>query len=312
MSVAVPVTHIVITAYKKADRIERAVAIALAQVDRDVVITLVDDCSPDDTPRVLARLARQHGDRVEVVCTPTNLGAAGARNFGARRARTPLLMFLDGDDVVDRRFVGMARNVLAELELVDVVQTGIKLDRDIAPELLNRLVNSLPCNRVMRRYVFEFIGGFADHPRMRGGGEDIVFNRAARTYFNVLTYDQPLYHYDGADSIHFQRFLARAQLDEHGDLVFSHQNDQDRAIQAVSAAVMSRLKQAMRPMAAKLAGAMIPPAKFDTRDFRALTDEHTILTRGTSLAPARTDAATGAATGAATDVLHPARKPSCG
>lgn len=299
-----PVTHVVITAYKKADRIERAVESVLAQVDRDVVITLVDDCSPDDTPAILARLAGQHGDRVEVVCTPTNLGAAGARNFGARRARTPLLMFLDGDDVLDRRFVGIARNVLAELELVDVVQTGIKLDQQIAPELVNRLVNSLPCNRVMRRYVFEFIGGFADHPRMHGGGEDIVFNRAARTYFNVLTYDQPLYHYDGADSIHFRRFLARAQLDEQGAIVFSHQNDQDRAIQDVSAAVMSRLKQTLRPMAAKLVGAMIPPARFEADDFRALTDEYTILTRGTSLAPVRADGAT--------DVSHPAGKSSCG
>jgi len=54
-------------------------------------VIVVDDCSIDNT----AAIAEAHGCRV--VRSPTILGAAGARNLGARLASGPVVLFTDSD-----------------------------------------------------------------------------------------------------------------------------------------------------------------------------------------------------------------------
>ncbi|MEU8519407.1 glycosyltransferase family 2 protein [Streptomyces sp. NBC_01216] len=65
--------------------------------DPDFEFLLIDDCSTDDTPDVLDRLA----DRIPnttVIRHETNLGVAQARNTGLDTATGDYVTFLDGDD----------------------------------------------------------------------------------------------------------------------------------------------------------------------------------------------------------------------
>nr|WP_202501182.1 glycosyltransferase family 2 protein [Streptomyces sp. SID5785] len=68
-----------------------------ANAREDFEFILVDDCSRDETPDILARAERELPGAV-VVRHETNGGLATARNTGLDRARGEYLTFLDGDD----------------------------------------------------------------------------------------------------------------------------------------------------------------------------------------------------------------------
>jgi len=79
--------------------VEEAVDSVLAQSapPRQLQVCLVNDASTDDSDVVCRQLARRHR-AIEYVVLPRNVGVAGARNEGIRRARHEYLAFLDQDD----------------------------------------------------------------------------------------------------------------------------------------------------------------------------------------------------------------------
>jgi len=93
---AVPLVSVVIPTHDRSDVIGRAVASVLAQDQRDLEVVVVDDASTDDTATVVGALT---DPRVRYVASD-RVGAAEARNVGARAARGRWLTFLDSDDTV--------------------------------------------------------------------------------------------------------------------------------------------------------------------------------------------------------------------
>jgi glycosyltransferase involved in cell wall biosynthesis len=90
-----PVT-VVIAAYNRESCIGEAIESVLAQrTPFPFEIIVVDDGSTDRT----ADIARSYGDPVRVIIKE-NGGPASARNAGVRAARTPLIAFLDSDDLM--------------------------------------------------------------------------------------------------------------------------------------------------------------------------------------------------------------------
>ena len=60
-------------------------------------IIVVDDCSTDDSYNIVKKFAKKY-PKIKVVQTPKNTGnAAGAKNFGAKFAKTKLIGFSDAD-----------------------------------------------------------------------------------------------------------------------------------------------------------------------------------------------------------------------
>jgi glycosyltransferase involved in cell wall biosynthesis len=68
----------------------------VAQSYKDVVITVVDDCSTTDLSYIKKKFPK-----VNFIKTPKNLGPGGARNFGILNTNGELISFLDDDDVMD-------------------------------------------------------------------------------------------------------------------------------------------------------------------------------------------------------------------
>ena len=92
-----PLVTIGITAYNAADTVERAVASARAQTWHPIEMVVVDDCSSDETPAVLTRLAAGHTD-MRVFREAVNGGVAVARNRIVEQARGEFIAFFDDDD----------------------------------------------------------------------------------------------------------------------------------------------------------------------------------------------------------------------
>lgn len=94
----VPVS-VVVPCFRCEYTIERAVSSVFRQTVLPSEIILIDDCSPDDTARVLRSLQEQHGnDLIRVISLSENSGPSVARNAGWEMSRYPYIAFLDADD----------------------------------------------------------------------------------------------------------------------------------------------------------------------------------------------------------------------
>jgi glycosyltransferase involved in cell wall biosynthesis len=116
-----PKVSVVIAARDEGARIKRTVGGLLAQEGIELELIVVDDRSRDDTPRILAELAREDS-RLSVVrvdeLPPRWLGKCHACSRGAERAQGEWLLFADGDvhmgtDLI-RRAIAVARREQAD------------------------------------------------------------------------------------------------------------------------------------------------------------------------------------------------------
>ena len=99
---------VVLPTYNERDNIEPIVAAILGQ-SPDFEVLVVDDCSGDETERVLKSLMDEAPFRLRSLRTPANGGPAVARNIGWQAAAAPLLAFIDDDSEI--RGVEPARNL---------------------------------------------------------------------------------------------------------------------------------------------------------------------------------------------------------
>ncbi|MBX3237324.1 MAG: glycosyltransferase family 2 protein [Nitrospiraceae bacterium] len=92
-----PLVSVVIPTYKRASLLKKAIASVLVQEMAgemfEMEIIVVDDCSPDETPQVVASFPGVRYMRME-----KNSGASGARNAGIKRAKGKYIALLDDDD----------------------------------------------------------------------------------------------------------------------------------------------------------------------------------------------------------------------
>lgn len=98
MSPDKPLVSIITPAWKAARFLGETVASVRAQTLGDWEHLVIDDCSPDDTGAVIAKLAAED-PRLVPLRTPANGGPARARNHGLEKARGRYVCFLDADDL---------------------------------------------------------------------------------------------------------------------------------------------------------------------------------------------------------------------
>ena len=87
---------VVIPAYNSSSTIAEVIASVRAQTVQPLEVIVVDDCSKDDTLRVLESLADPD---LIVIHSSVNKGGAAARNRGIDAAKGDCVAFLDADDL---------------------------------------------------------------------------------------------------------------------------------------------------------------------------------------------------------------------
>ena len=113
---------IVIAAYNVGAFIVEAVQSIVAQTSVDWRLIVVNDGSTDAT----AALARGVADPRVVVIDQENAGVSAARNAGVLLATTPLVAFLDGDDLWDPELLARLTAYLHAHPEVDLVHAGAR------------------------------------------------------------------------------------------------------------------------------------------------------------------------------------------
>ncbi len=97
-SMNTPCVSVIIPIFNVEPYLQACLDSVLGQTLRNIEVICVDDCSPDDSARVVRRCAA--GDtRIRLLTHPANRGLAAARNSGLRSATGHYVTFMDSDDL---------------------------------------------------------------------------------------------------------------------------------------------------------------------------------------------------------------------
>ncbi len=170
---------VVVPTRNRAGRLPRLVAALEAQTiaaDRFEVI-IVDDASDDDTPEVLARLARRSPLVLRSLSTDRRGGPGVARNVGWRATDAPVVAFTDDDGVPQPRWLETGLDALDGRHRVVIGRTLPAPDQEHRRGPFSRIIRVESvhlfeaCNIFYRREDLERAGGF--DPAFRNSGEDV-------------------------------------------------------------------------------------------------------------------------------------------
>lgn len=188
---------IIITTYNYAHYLERAIRSALDQSlsNDQYEIIVVNDCSTDRTEDILDNWKHL----VRVFNMPENVGLAGARNVGIKKARGQFVVFLDADDYIHRDLLYAEKLFLTENNGLDAVSCNyIYVDeRGNHMEVVDATEQPIACGIMFRKDFLYEIGLYDETFRAREE-EDLRLRWLKK--FNIYNLVLPLYRYRMHDS----------------------------------------------------------------------------------------------------------------
>jgi glycosyltransferase involved in cell wall biosynthesis len=206
---------LIITTYNYAQYVERAIRSALDQsLSKDLYeVIVVNDCSTDHTQEVLSNYENQ----VRVFNLEQNLGLAGARNFGIKKAKGQFIIFLDADDYMHRDTLRVQKLFLEENNALDAVSVDYYLVDERGKHLSHVNSNEQPiaCGIMFRKDFLYNIGLYDESFRAR---EEEDLRMRWQEKYNIYNIILPLYRY----RMH-QNNLTKNQdeMDKHQELLNS-------------------------------------------------------------------------------------------
>ncbi len=135
---AYPLVSIGIPTYNRADRfLQEALRSALEQTYPNIEVIVSDNCSKDDTERVVQGF---RSPRLRYFRHETNIGANNNFNFCLEQARGEYFQLLQDDDTIDRDYISTCLEAAAYDTRFGIIRTGTRLinsQGDVAAELPN-------------------------------------------------------------------------------------------------------------------------------------------------------------------------------
>jgi glycosyltransferase involved in cell wall biosynthesis len=133
-----PAISVVLPAYNAAETIGRAVESVLAQSCAEFELIIVDDCSEDGTPDVIAHFSTIDR-RIVSLRQVTRSGSNAARNRGIISARSDLVSFIDADDSFHANKLEWVLNFFASHGASDVLIDSFEVVDAVAKRKLRKI-----------------------------------------------------------------------------------------------------------------------------------------------------------------------------
>jgi glycosyltransferase involved in cell wall biosynthesis len=237
---------VIIPTYNAQAFIEETLKSVFEQTVLPAEILVVDDCSPDNTREVLAKIAKEAPVPVRVVALPKNSGGPSRPyNVGIEEAKHDLILLLDQDDLMFPKRVELQTATLAECpqctlaigrfsiigcspddlsllwtvsqfeefsEHIDEQAAFSVLDSTIAfPPLLKRNYSGSCSNFAFSRTRWREFGGFFDEKAAICNDLDAILRAAAAGPIAII--NDRLFEYRWSPQSLFRRDLTRSLLD---------------------------------------------------------------------------------------------------
>ncbi|MFM7814992.1 MAG: glycosyltransferase family 2 protein [Flavobacteriales bacterium] len=188
---------LIITTYNYANYVERAIRSAMDQSlsKEQYEVIVVNDASTDHTSAIL----ENYTDQVRIYNLQENLGLAGARNFGIKKATGQFIVFLDADDYIHRDLLRVQKLFLEENNALDAVSADYYLVDERGKHLqhMNAQEHPIACGIMFRKDFLYNIGLYDEGFRAREE-EDLRIRWSAS--YNIYNLIVPLYRYRMHDS----------------------------------------------------------------------------------------------------------------
>ncbi len=229
-----PLVTIIIPCYNHGLYLAECLASLVAQTYPHWHAIVVDDASAD-IASIESVIQNATDPRIRLVRHTTNRGMSGARNTGFREAATELVLPVDADDRIEPDSLSALVACLQEDPSVDcaygdVILFGrhaglLQFSGPPAGKKLTRIQDTIPgAGTLMRRQLWEKLGGYDEHETLRHGREDFEFwLRAFKTGCKAMRVPQPLYHYR---QLHTS-METQARLHEHEIVEYIYHKHQD-------------------------------------------------------------------------------------
>jgi len=104
----------VIPAYNVENYVHKTISSLISQSNQDFEAIIIDDGSTDKTNAIISDLIRQYDLRNFKLIRQENKGVSAARNRGLSEATGDYILFLDGDDYVEKELVNIANKIIDE------------------------------------------------------------------------------------------------------------------------------------------------------------------------------------------------------
>jgi glycosyltransferase involved in cell wall biosynthesis len=201
-SITTPLVGIAIPCYNHAAFLLECLNSLIAQTETHWEAVVVDDCSSEDT--IESIVASYRDPRLSYIRHEQNRGLAASRNTSLRNTKAPYLLCLDADDYLHPEFLEATLPMLHQQDY-DCVFTDLQLV-GISNEIWRYMVMTademagaqwIPgAGTLMRRSLWERVGGYCEDNLLRVGNEDWDFWIGAMNLgISACHIPKPLYYY---------------------------------------------------------------------------------------------------------------------
>ncbi len=184
-------------------------------------IIVIDNASEDGS---VEAIRAEFSSKIQIIGNKRNLGFAGANNQGAALSQGSFLLFLNSDTIAHNDFLSQCLNLFKQNEKIGVVSPRLKLEDSQAqknafglfPTLLRLITQAtkkeqiIPegtkvlktdwvsgCALIIRRELFEKIGGWDDHFFLYFEDIDICKRAKQEGYEVVVNLESEITHLGG-------------------------------------------------------------------------------------------------------------------
>ena len=140
---------IIIPAHNVEKEINRAIESVNKQTYKDYEIIIIDDCSTDNTYKVIEKYSN-----IKIIRNEKNIKAGGSRNEGIDHANGDYIIFLDADDYLAENNTLEKIDKIIGKDIVDIVYLGFKIVGRIEEEWIPTEENSTISKRA-REWKYE-------------------------------------------------------------------------------------------------------------------------------------------------------------
>jgi len=223
-----PKVSVIVPIYKVQDFIEHCVTTLFEQTLENIEYIFVDDCTPDDSVKILENVLLRYPNRkdaVRIVHHEQNRGLPAARNTGLELAHGDYIFHCDSDDYVEydmlESMVVAAEENNADFVWCDWYLTFEKKERymkepeatsqeDVIKNVLSGVMKYNVWNKIIKRSVYQ--DNNICFPDGYGMGEDMTIIQLLPYVNNVKYVKKAFYHYVRTNTEAFTHTISDKHL----------------------------------------------------------------------------------------------------